>query len=156
MTYSAAHMQRAIALAEHSISQGGGPFGAVIVRSGEVIAEAHNLVVQSCDPTGHAEVRALRQAAEFVGSHALSGCEIYSSCEPCPMCLGAIFWARIDQIWFAATREDAAAAGFDDDALYQELKLPLAERSLPIACRERESGGAPFRAWKAASNKTPY
>ena len=149
-------MARAIALAELSVASGGGPFGAVVVRAGKVLAEASNRVVLDHDPTAHAEVRALRLAAAALGDHQLEGCQVYSSCEPCPMCLGALFWARVDRIWFAATRADAAAAGFDDEALYTELQKPLAERSLPIACRDREAGLVAFRAWEAAEDKTPY
>lgn len=155
-SYNRTHMARAIALAEESVRNGGGPFGAVIVKAGVQLAEAHNQVVMDHDPTAHAEVRALRLAAAALGDHVLAGCTVYSSCEPCPMCLGALFWARVDRIWFAATREDAAAAGFDDEALYVELTRPLETRSLPIACRDRDAGLAPMKLWSACVKKTPY
>jgi tRNA(Arg) A34 adenosine deaminase TadA len=155
-TYEPAHMARAIELAELSIQSGGGPFGAVVVKDDKILAEAHNQVVRDHDPTAHAEVRAIRLAAAALGDHVLTGCTVYSSCEPCPMCLGALFWSRVDRVWFAATREDAAAAGFDDEALYVELTRPLAERSLPIACRDRELGLVPMNTWRAAADKTPY
>jgi len=154
--YAPEHMARAVALAERSIAKGGGPFGAVVVHRGAVLCEATNQVVRDHDPTAHAEIRALRLAATALGDHVLTGCTVYSSCEPCPMCLGALFWARVDRVWFAATRADAADAGFDDEALYRELATPLEARSLPIACRDHELGRAPFRAWKSAPTKTPY
>jgi len=154
--YDGSHMQRAIELAKQSIESGGGPFGAVVVKDGQILAEAHNQVVLDHDPTAHAEVRALRLAATALGDHVLTGCTVYSSCEPCPMCLGALFWSRVDRVWFAATREDAAAAGFDDEALYVELTRPLADRSLPIACRDREAGLAPMKLWTSNTGKTPY
>ncbi|MCU0246793.1 MAG: nucleoside deaminase, partial [Bryobacter sp.] len=107
-------LERAVALAARSVARGGGPFGAVVVRGGTVIAQAANRVTASHDPTAHAEVRAIRAACRKLGTHQLDGCEIYSSCEPCPMCLGAIYWARLSAVYFAASREDAARAGFDD------------------------------------------
>ena len=114
-------MLRAIKLSEESVKNGGGPFGAVIARNCEIIAEASNCVTINCDPTAHAEVSAIRKAAEALKTFDLSGCAIYTSCEPCPMCLGAIYWAHLDKIYYANDRKDAAAIGFDDDFIYKEL-----------------------------------
>ncbi len=149
-------MRRALALAETSVASGGGPFGAVVVRAGVVVAEGHNRVVLDRDPTAHAEIVALRAAAARLGTHVLAGCEVFTSCEPCPMCLGALVWARVDRVWFSATRHDAAAAGFDDALLYDEVTLPLAERRLPIVPLLPELGALPFDAWRACSARTPY
>ena len=124
-------MRRAIRLAEKSVAEGGGPFGAVIARDGELIAEASNHVVPHCDPTAHAEVSCIREACSRLGTFNLEGCDIYTSCEPCPMCLGAIYWAHLDRIFYANNRKDAAAIGFDDDFIYQELDLPV-ETRMPI------------------------
>ena len=112
-------MKRAIELSEESVRKGGGPFGAVIARDGEIIAEASNSVTIDHDPTAHAEVNAIRKAAEVLGNYDLSGCEIFTSCEPCPMCLGAIYWAHLDKIYYANNRKDAADIGFDDDFIYR-------------------------------------
>ncbi|MFT4710469.1 MAG: guanine deaminase [Planctomycetota bacterium] len=149
-------MARAIELARASVAKGGGPFGAVIVKDGKVIAEASNRVVLDSDPTAHAEVGAIRAAAASLGTHVLEGCEVYSSCEPCPMCLGALFWSRVDRIYFGATRVDAAQAGFDDEALYQELKCDLGDRSLPIAQIDRDDALLAFSDWRAQGDRTPY
>lgn len=125
------YLRRAIALAEEGMLRGsGGPFGALVVRGDEILAEACNQVTSTFDPTAHAEVVAIRSACQRLGSHSLSGCQIYSSCEPCPMCLGAVYWARLDGLFFAATRGDAAAIGFDDQFLYGEIGKNPAERSL--------------------------
>ncbi len=155
------HLARAIALAEASVASGGGPFGAVVVRAGEVVGEASNRVVPDHDPTAHAEVGALRAAARRLGTHDLAGCEVYSSCEPCPMCLAALYWARVERVWYAATRADAAAAGFDDEHLYREVALPperreLAVSPLPPGDAPTLDGAAPFRAWAAAEDRIPY
>lgn len=150
------HMRRAIALATESARAGGGPFGAVVVRDGAVLGEGTNRVTADGDPTAHAEVIALRAAAQHLGTHALVGCTVYASCEPCPMCLGALWWARVERVVFAATRDDAAAAGFDDAALYTELQRPLAERRLPLAPLLREEGLAAFQAWEANTDRQPY
>ncbi len=149
-------MQQALQLAVDSVAAGGGPFGAVVVREGRVLATGHNRVVLDRDPTAHAEVQALRAAARALGSHVLTGCEVFTSCEPCPMCLGALHWARVARVWFAASRHDAAAAGFDDATLYAEIGRPLAARALPIAPLLPERGGEPFAAWRAFSARTPY
>ena len=116
-------MRRAIALSEESVNNGGGPFGAVIARNGEIVAEAANRVTLDNDPTAHAEVSAIRLASRKLGTFNLAGCDIYTSCEPCPMCLGAIYWARLDNIYYANNREDAANIGFDDYFIYHEIAL---------------------------------
>ncbi len=149
-------MARAVELARASVAKGGGPFGAVIVKDGKIVAEASNRVVLDSDPTAHAEVGAIRAAAASLGTHVLEGCEVYSSCEPCPMCLGALFWARVDRVYFGATRVDAAEAGFDDEALYQELKCDLDHRSLPIAQMDRDDALLAFSDWRAQADRTPY
>ena len=123
-------MREAIRLASANVENGGGPFGAVIARGGEIIATGVNRVTANCDPTAHAEVSAIRAAAQKLGTFNLSGCEIYSSCEPCPMCLGAIYWARLDRLFYGNTKADAARIGFDDAFIYKELALPLSERTL--------------------------
>ena len=137
-------MRRAIALSEVSVKNGGGPFGAVIARNGEIIAEASNKVTIDCDPTAHAEVSAIRLASKRLDTFDLSGCEIYTSCEPCPMCLGAIYWAHLDRIYYANNRSDAAAIGFDDDFIYKELELKLEDRSTPIINMMREEAMRAF------------
>ena len=127
-------MRRAIALSEESVKNGGGPFGAVIACKGEIIAEAANRVTLDHDPTAHAEVSAIRLASSKLGTFNLSGCDIYTSCEPCPMCLGAIYWARLDNVYYANNREDAANIGFDDDFIYHEMALKPSERSKLVNC----------------------
>ena len=141
-------MRRAIALSEVSVKNGGGPFGAVIARNGEIIAEASNKVTIDCDPTAHAEVSAIRLASKRLDTFDLSGCEIYTSCEPCPMCLGAIYWAHLDRIYYANNRSDAAAIGFDDDFIYKELELKLEDRSTPIINMMREEAIRAFSMWQ--------
>ena len=121
-------MQRAIDLATENVRNGGGPFGAVIVRDGKIVAEGVNRVTSQHDPTAHAEVQAIRQACQALNTFDLTGCDIYSSCEPCPMCLGAIYWAHLDHLFFAGTKNDAARVGFDDAFIYKELPLPIHER----------------------------
>lgn len=150
-------MRRAIELSRAKMDEGcGGPFGAVIVRDGRIVAEGWNEVTSSNDPTAHAEVQAIRKAAAALGDYALAGCEIYTSCEPCPMCLAAIYWARLDRIYYANTRADAGAIGFDDDFLYTELTVPLERRRLPAAALLRDEALAVFDAWRAKEDKTPY
>ena len=124
-------MTRAIRLAEESVKLGGGPFGAVIARDGKIVAEASNRVTLDCDPTAHAEVSAIRKAAKVLGTFDLNGCEIFTSCEPCPMCLGAIYWANLDKIYFANNRKDAADIGFDDDFIYKEIEVTPEKRQKP-------------------------
>lgn len=149
-------MRRAIALSEESVKNGGGPFGAVIARNGEIIAEASNKVTIDCDPTAHAEVSAIRLASKRLGTFDLSGCEIYTSCEPCPMCLGAIYWAHLDRIYYANNRSDAAAIGFDDDFIYKELELKLEDRSTPIINLMRTEAMKAFSMWQDKDDKTEY
>lgn len=148
-------LERAVALAARSVARGGGPFGAVIVRDGTVIAQAANRVTASHDPTAHAEVRAIRAACRKLRSHQLDGCEIYSSCEPCPMCLGAIYWARPSAVYFAASRQDAARAGFDDQFIYDEIGKQRGRR-IPFRQVREVDGRSPFTAWKKEQHKTKY
>ena len=150
-------MARAIDLGRvHMRSGEGGPFGAVVVKGGEIVAEGNNEVVSHKDPTAHAEVVAIRRAAHELDAFHLEGCEIYASCEPCPMCLAAICWARIERIWFAATAGDAADIGFDDEALYRELRLPPAERCIPSGQLLREEALAVFREWRDKADRVLY
>ena len=128
----------------------------MIARDGEIVATGNNLVTASHDPTAHAEVVAIRAACAALGSHLLSGCALYTSCEPCPMCLSAAWWARVDRIVFAAGRDDAAAAGFDDSAIYEEVGRPLDQRTLPIAREPHPQALAPFEAWAANPDRTEY
>ena len=149
-------MRRAIALSEKSVMTGGGPFGAVIARNGVVVAEASNSVTIDHDPTAHAEVNAIRLACDRLHTFDLSGCEIYSSCEPCPMCLGAIYWARLDHIYYANNRKAAASIGFDDDLIYQEIGRAMADRQKPIEELLPEEGRKAFDLWRSTTNKTTY
>jgi tRNA(Arg) A34 adenosine deaminase TadA len=151
------YMQRAIALSRENLQTGdGGPFGAVIVHNGEIIAEGRNLVVAGNDPTAHAEVVAIREACRRLGRFHLEDCDIYASCEPCPMCLGAIYWARLRRLFFAADREDAASAGFDDSMIYQEIPLPSAERSIPTERIMKDDAAEVFREWKQKEGRVRY
>jgi len=150
-------MRMAIELSENSVTQGqGGPFGAVIVKDGELVAGSANMVVPNNDPTAHAEVSAIRLACQKLGTFDLSGCEIYTSCEPCPMCLGAIYWARLDKIYYANTKIDAADIGFDDKFIYDELELAMAERKLPIIQMMRNEALNAFRLWSEHEGRTDY
>ena len=149
-------MREAIRLASANVENGGGPFGAVIARGGEIIATGVNRVTANCDPTAHAEVSAIRAAAQKLGTFNLSGCEIYSSCEPCPMCLGAIYWARLDRLFYGNTKADAARIGFDDAFIYKELALPLSERTLRAKQLLGKEAIATFEAWEQKTDKTPY
>ena len=152
-----AFMQEAIHRALENVRSGrGGPFGAVVVKQGRIIAAGVNSVTKTNDPTAHAEVLAIREACRVLGAFQLSGCEIYTSCEPCPMCLGAIYWARPERVYFAATADDAAQAGFDDSFIYDELKLPLRKRKIPLEPMLREEGLAPFREWTSKSDRVKY
>ncbi|HKK69467.1 MAG TPA: nucleoside deaminase, partial [Bacteroidales bacterium] len=139
-----------------SIDNGGGPFGAVIVRNGEIIAEASNSVTKTNDPTAHAEVNVIRKASENLKTFDLSGCEIYSSCEPCPMCLGAIYWARLDKLYFASDRKEAAEAGFSDEFIYDELGKNIRERSIPTRQMMQDNAKSVFTSWKDFENKIMY
>ncbi len=150
-------LRRAIQLAtENVLSGAGGPFGALIVRDGRIIAEAVNTVTASNDPTAHAEVNAIRTAAAALGAFSLAGCVLYTSCQPCPMCLAAAWWARVDAIYYGASAPDAARAGFDDALLYDELRKPQAERQLPAMQLLRDEAWASFAAWIAAPNRIDY
>jgi tRNA(Arg) A34 adenosine deaminase TadA len=150
-------MQRAIDLAlERMRANKGGPFGAVIVRDGELVAEGWNEVTSTNDPTAHAEVVAIRRACAKLTTFNLSDCEIYASCEPCPMCLGAIYWARFRALYFANTRDEAAAIGFDDDFIYREIPLPPAERSIPGVTLRTPTSDVPFAEWAAKPDKIRY
>ena len=151
------HMKKAIQHALSNVSENyGGPFGAVVVKDGEIIGRGSNCVTQTNDPTAHAEIVAIREATKKIGSFSLEGCEIYASCEPCPMCLGAIYWSRIDKLYYAATKEDAAKAGFDDSVIYKEIDLPKDKRSIPSIQLMREDAVKVFDDWNKSSNKTPY
>jgi guanine deaminase len=150
-------MREAIALSRTGMREGwGGPFGAVIVKDGQIIARGWNQVTSTCDPTAHAEVVAIRAAARELGTFSLAGCQIYTNCEPCPMCLAAIYWARLDRLYFANTRVDAAAAGFDDDAIYRQIPLPISERSIQTEPLLGEEAWQVFEEWKAKPDKIPY
>jgi guanine deaminase len=150
-------MTRAIQLSIENVHSGvGGPFGAVIVKDGALIAEATNLVTSMNDPTAHAEVLAIRAACKKLGVFDLEGCEIYSSCEPCPMCLAAIYWARLSRIYFANADADASRIGFDDSLIYRELARPPSQRRIPMIHMMREEALAAFRAWESKSDKITY
>ena len=149
-------MARAIELSIANVKNGGGPFGAVIVKDGQVIAEGVNRVTSANDPTAHAEVNAIREACRKLGVFHLHGCEMYASCEPCPMCLGAIYWAHPERIYFGNTAADAAQIGFDDAFIYQELDHPPAARKIPMIAMMREQALAGFRAWSQQNDKIPY
>ena len=150
-------MARAIQLSIDSVhSGGGGPFGAVIARNGEIVAEGVNQVTSRNDPTAHAEILAIREACAKLGRFELKDCELYSSCEPCPMCFGAIYWARLDRVYYANTAADAAKIGFDDSFIYGELHMPHAERTIPAIQMMREEALAAFRAWVAKPDKIRY
>jgi len=150
-------MARAIELAINNVKSGrGGPFGAVIVKDRQIIAEGTNRVTLTRDPTAHAEMVAIREACKKLRSFELKDCEIYTSCEPCPMCLGAIYWARLARVFFGAVAADASAAGFDDSLIYAEIARPHGERKIPMASRMREGALEAFRAWAAKPDKLPY
>lgn len=152
----ASAMRRAIALSCASVTAGGGPFGAVVVKDGVVIAEGANRVVLDADPTAHAEVVALRAACAALGTHDLSGAVLYTSCEPCPMCLSAAWWARVAAVVYGNGRAEAAAIGFDDAAIYEEVAAPLHARSLPIRRLLAEEAAEGFRLWAEKPDRVPY
>lgn len=149
-------MQQAIDLSIESVANGGGPFGAVIVRNGEVIATGTNRVTESCDPTAHAEVSAIRAACAKLGEFKLSGCTIYSSCEPCPMCLSALYWAGVERIFYGNTKQDAKAINFDDSFIYDQIALDYSERSIPCINIMRQQALAGFKAWQEKEDKVLY
>lgn len=150
-------MEMAIALSVENVRAGrGGPFGAVVVKDESVIATGTNLVTSANDPTAHAEIVAIRNACGALKSFQLSGCEMYTSCEPCPMCLGAVYWARVDRIYYAGTQQDAAAFGFDDSFISRELRLPREARKIPMLQIRPENALAPFEEWEKKPDKTKY
>ncbi len=149
-------MREAIALSLDNIEHDGGPFGAVIVKNGKIIARGTNRVTASVDPTAHAEVNVIREAARVLGTYDLSGCEIYTSCEPCPMCLGAIYWAHLDKVYYGNTKADAKAVGFDDSFIYDELALPMEKRRLQMIPMMRDEAIETFKLWKKKSDKIEY
>lgn len=150
-------MARAIELAMENVGSGrGGPFGAVVVKDDQIIAEGANSVTSTNDPTAHAEIVAIRKACAKLGRFELRDCEIYASCEPCPMCLGAIYWARPTRVYYGSTAADAAKAGFDDSIIYSEIPQPHSERKIPMLQLMSEEALAAFRAWERQANKIPY
>jgi len=151
------HMRQAIDLALSNVDKNnGGPFGAVVVRDGVIIGKGTNLVTSTNDPTAHAEIVAIREAAKKIGSFELQDCEIYTSCEPCPMCLGAIYWSRIGKLYYAATKDDAAKANFDDSFIYKEFALPKDQRSIPSLQLMRDDAVKVFEAWSDSEDKVTY
>lgn len=134
----------------------GGPFGAVIVREGQIIGRGWNRVTSTNDPTAHAEVVAIRDACAHLQTFSLAGCEIYASCEPCPLCLAAIYWSRLDRVYYAATRDDAAAAGFDDRSFYREFTKPAGERSIPMEQALRDEACVALQAWRKKEDRIRY
>ena len=150
-------MARAIQLSIDNVRSGlGGPFGAVVVQNGVIVAEGVNRVTTTNDPTAHAEVIAIREACRKLNLFELKDCELYTSCEPCPMCLGAIYWARLSRIYFGNLAADASRIGFDDSAIYREFAQPHSERAIPMIQMMREEALAAFRAWEQKPNKIPY
>lgn len=150
-------IQRAISLSEQGMQEGaGGPFGAVIVRDGNIIAEAYNQVTSTTDPTAHAEVMAIRAACKKLNTFQLEDCVLYTSCEPCPMCLGAIYWARLKKVYYAANHSDAAFIDFDDQFIYEELDKPMTERKIPFEQLSQEKAVAVFEKWSKKTDKIAY
>lgn len=149
-------MKKAIELSIDNVKNNGGPFGAVIAKNGEIVATGVNRVTDSCDPTAHAEVSAIRAATEKLNTFDLSGYEIYSSCEPCPMCLGAIYWARLDKLYYANNKTDAKNIGFDDSFIYEEIELDPKQRKLPSEELMRDEAIVAFENWMSSENKTEY
>ncbi len=149
-------MREAIRLANESVKNGGGPFGAVVVKDGEIVAGSANSVTVDNDPTAHAEVNAIRKACRKLGTFDLTGCTIYTSCEPCPMCLGAIYWAHIERIYYGNNRKDAREIDFADDFIYDELEKPLDSRSVPIIPMLRDEALETFRLWSEKTDKVEY
>ena len=149
-------MREAIKLSIQNVDENGGPFGAIIVKDGEVIARGVNRVTSNNDPTAHAEVNAIREASARLGTFDLQGCEIYSSCEPCPMCLGAIYWARLDKLYFANTKQDAKEIDFDDSFIYEELELSVQNRKIPTTQILRDEAIEAFNKWRNKTDKIEY
>jgi guanine deaminase len=151
-----AFLQQAIQLAVENVHRNGGPFAALVVKDGTVIAAGCNQVTRTNDPTAHAEVVAIREACRMLGNFQLTGCDLYTSCEPCPMCLGAIFWARPERVFFAATHTDAAAAGFDDAFIYRQIALPHSQRSIPMIHVIDPQSTRPFQEWASLPQRAEY
>lgn len=149
-------MQQAIDLSIENVANGGGPFGAVIVRNGEVLATGTNRVTSNCDPTAHAEVNAIRTACAAVNDFKLTGCTVYSSCEPCPMCLSALYWAGVEKIYYGNTKQDAKMINFDDSFIYDQIALSAEERAIPCINIMREQAAEGFKAWSEKEDKVPY
>ena len=149
-------MRKAISLSVRNVADGGGPFGAVVARDGEIVSTGVNRVTDEHDPTSHAEVNAIREACRKLGTFDLSGCEIYTSCEPCPMCLGAIYWARLDRMYYGNTKADAAAIGFDDAFIYRELALKPSERALKSSRFLAGEASGAFRMWTQKEDRIEY
>ena len=149
-------MERAIALSLESVKSGGGPFGAVIIKNNEIISEGMNRVTKNNDPTAHGEIVAIRNACKNLNDFSLKGCELYTSCEPCPMCLSAIYWSRIDKIYYANTRDDAKKIDFDDSLIYSELAKKNKERKIPTTQLMRDEALQGFKLWKNTENKVKY
>ena len=149
-------MEQAIALSIESVKSGGGPFGSVIIKNNEIISEGMNRVTKSNDPTAHGEIVAIRNACKNLNDFSLKGCELYTSCEPCPMCLSAIYWSRIDKIYYANTRDDAKKIDFDDSLIYSELTKKIKERKIPTTQLMRDEALQGFKLWKNTENKVKY
>ena len=149
-------MERAIALSIESVKSGGGPFGSVIIKNNEIISEGMNRVTKNNDPTAHGEIVAIRNACKNLNDFSLKGCELYTSCEPCPMCLSAIYWSRIDKIYYANTRDDAKKIDFDDSLIYSELTKKIKERKIPTTQLMRNEALQGFKLWKNTENKVKY
>ncbi|MCB2221945.1 MAG: nucleoside deaminase [Bacteroidetes bacterium] len=157
MTHHNTYMAEAIQLAAENLNhKRGGPFGAVVVKNGKIIGRGVNTVVSGNDPTAHAEINAIREACHFLGNFQLDGCEIYTSCEPCPMCMGAIYWARPSKIFYAASRYDAENAGFDDSHIYHELQTPISHRQIPTEQLMKPEAQAVFKKWIELEHKVRY
>jgi guanine deaminase len=151
-----AFLKQAIELAVENVRRDGGPFAALVIRNGAVIATGANRVTRENDPTAHAEMVAIREACRVLGCFQLEGCDVYSSCEPCPMCLGALYWARPARVYFAATQADAAAAGFDDSFIYRQIGIVPSERDIPMLRVADEAATRPFEEWIHKTDKTEY
>jgi len=150
-------MQRAIDIAFLGVDSGkGGPFGAVVVKDGVIVGEGSNEVTSTADPTAHAEVVAIRRACSSLGEFQLDGCELYTTCEPCPMCIGAIYWARPDKVYYGSTKEDAAAIGFDDNFIYNEIDLAMKDRKIPFVQMDRSETISLFEKWQDKNDKIDY
>ena len=149
-------VKQVIDLAVENVRRDGGPFAALVVKDGVVIATGANQVTRTSDPTAHAEMVAIREACRVLGEFQLTGCDFYTSCEPCPMCLGALYWARPARIFFIATHDDASAAGFDDSFIYHQIALPTSERSIPMIHLAAEGAGRPFEEWLNKVDRTKY